>query len=118
MRTIIEKFSTQVFFGYTLLFQPVWAYLAARWLTRHWVVRKRPLLGWLIGLGSLAGIFFSGWAAIDLRLRLSHQWYGDCPTCYEYTGLSYLIHYGSGILSLIIFLLTAIRVTRQNRPVA
>lgn len=118
MRAIFEKLSGEFFFVYTLILQPIWAYVAARWLTRRWVIRKRPLRGWLIGLATLAGVFWAGYVGLYLLQRLIHQWYGDCPMCDDYSGLSYLVHYGSGLLSLIIFLVTAIRMTRQNRPVA
>jgi hypothetical protein len=113
MREIFDQLSIPCFYGCTLFLQPLWAYLAARWLTRRRELHKRPLTGWLIGLGTLAGIFLTGLAGINLTLRLNHQWYGDCPTCYEYTGLASLIHYGSGIISLIIFLVTAFRGIRR-----
>ena len=115
MKNIIEKISIPLFYGYTLLFQPLWGYFAARWLTRRRVLCKRTLLGWVVGLATLAAVFLIGWLGIVFRLWLSHRWYGDCPVCYEYTGLSYLIHDGSAGLGLIIFLLTAFRITRQNR---
>jgi hypothetical protein len=113
MRDFIERISIPLFYGYILFFQPLWAWLAAHWLTRRWVLRGRPRLGWLIGLGSLAGVFLLGWLGIQLRLGLSHAWYGDCPTCYEYTGLSYLFDYASDGISLVIYLIGALQVTRR-----
>jgi hypothetical protein len=117
-RNIFEKLSGELFFVYTLILQPIWAYVAARWLTQRWAIRKRPLRGWLIGLATLAGVFWAGYVGLYLLQRLIHQWYSDCPMCDDYSGLSYLVHYGSGLLSLIIFLVTAILGSRQNRPVA
>lgn len=115
MRNIIEKLSIPLFYGYTLIFQPLWGWMAAHWLTHRWTLRKRSLLGWIVGLATLVGVFFIGWVGIHFRLWLSHRWYGDCPVCYEYTGLSYLIHYASASLALMIFLVTALRVTQPNR---
>jgi hypothetical protein len=114
VRDFIERISIPVFYGFILVFQPFWSWLAAHWLVRRWVSRNRPGRGWLIGLGSLFGVFILGWLLIFLRVRLSHQWYGECPICYEYTGLSYLFDYASGVICLIIFLISALRVTRQH----
>jgi len=116
MQKLFDQFYALVFFGYMLLLQPLWGYVAARWLTRRWVLRRRPVLGWLIGLGSLAGVFLLGLAGVYFHLWLARQSCGGFPTCMEYAGLSLVIHYGSGMLSLLIFLLTAAWVTRKNRP--
>jgi len=63
MRNIIEILSIPLFYGYTLIFQPLWDWIAALWLTRRWTLGKRSLLGWIVGLATLAGGFFSslGW---------------------------------------------------------
>jgi hypothetical protein len=118
LKDIIERISIPVFYGFILVVQPLWSWLAAHWLVRRWVSRNHPTLGWLVGLGSLVGVYILGLLGIFLRLDLSHKWYGSYPTCYEYTGLSYLFDYASGGICLVVFLITAIRVTRQHGRVA
>jgi hypothetical protein len=115
MRDFIERISIPAFYGFILVVQPFWSWLAAHWLVRRWVSRNQPALGWLVGLGSFVGVTLLGLLGIFLRLDLSHKWYGACPTCYEYAGLSYLFDYASGVICLVIFLISAIRVTRQHR---
>jgi hypothetical protein len=118
LEDFIERISIPAFYGFILIIQPLWSWLAVHWLVRRWVSRNRPYLGWLFGFGSLAGIYFLGLLGIFFRLKLSHLWYGDCPVCYEYTGLSYLFDYASGVICLIIFLVSAFRVTRQQKRIA
>jgi hypothetical protein len=107
-----------LFFGFILVVQPFCAWLAARWLVRRWVVRSQPVLGWLAGLGSFAGVYILGLLGIFLQLNLSQKRCGSFPTCCEYCGLSYLLDYASGVICLIIFLISAIRVTRQHGQAA
>jgi hypothetical protein len=118
VRDFIERISIPVFYGFILVVQPLWAWLAAHWLVRRWVSRNHPALGWLVGLGSFAGVYLLGLLGIFLRLDLCHKWYGACSNCYEYAGLSYLFDYASGVICLVVFLLSAIRVTRQHRQSA
>ena len=118
MKEFIEQISVPLFYGFILVIQPFWAWGSAHWLVRRWVSRSRPGLGWLVGSASFVGLILLGWLGIYVRLGLSHRWYGDCPVCFEYAGLSYLFDAVSGVISLVIFLVTAIRVTRRHAPLA
>ena len=118
MEDFIERISIPLFYGFILVVQPLWSWLAARWLVRRWVSRNHPTLGWLVGLGSFAGVYLLGLLGIFLRLELSRKWCGSFPICCEYCGLSYLFDYASGVICLIVFLISAIRVTRRHRQAA
>ena len=118
MSKYIVEIQALLFFGFILIVQPFWSWLAARWLVRRWVSRSQPALGWLIGLGSFAGVYSLGLLGIFLQLDLSRKSCGSNPICCEYCGLSTLLDYASGVICLIIFLISAIRVTRQHGRVA
>jgi hypothetical protein len=120
MSKYIVEIQALLFFGFIFVIQPFCSWLAARWLVRRWVLRSQPALGWLVGLGSLAGVYGLGLLGIFLQLDLSRKSCGSFPTCCEYCGLSILLDYASGGFCLIIFLVSAIRATRQpgrvNQP--
>ena len=118
MEDFIERISIPAFYGFILIIQPLWSWLAAHWLVRYWVSRNHPGRGWLVGFGSLIGIYILGLLGIYIRLKLSQKWCGSFPICCEYCGLSYLFDYASGVICLIIFLVSTFRVTRQYKRVA